>query len=86
MAISGVLHSVQYVVNESGERTAALLDIEAWETLVDWIEMIVDTTVAGQALTELSAAGGRPQQAGWLAWDNLRELWNEEVQFDAAIA
>jgi hypothetical protein len=66
MAISGVLHSVQYVVNESGERTAALLDIEAWETLVDWIEMIGDTTVAGQSLAELSAAGGRPQQAGGL--------------------
>ena len=74
MALTQVLHSVQYVVNERGERTAALLDIQAWETLVNWIETVVDTMLTGEALAELSAAGGRPGQAGWLAWDAVRDL------------
>jgi len=85
MAITDVLQSVQYVVNERGERTAALVDIAAWETLIDWIEAVVDVTVAGQALAELSAAGGRPQQAGWLAWDELRDAWAEEEQSDGTL-
>lgn len=84
MAIAELLGSVQFVVNEQGERTAALLDIDAWQSLMDWLELIADTAVAAQALAELRAAGGRPEQAGWLPWEDLRNTWDQEEHSDAA--
>ena len=76
MAIAEVLKSVQFVVDDKGERTAVLLDIQAWETLINWIETLTDTKMAMQALTELQQAGGRPEQAGWLAWDEISQEWD----------
>lgn len=32
----------------------------------------------GQSLTELEMAGGRPQHAGWLDWDDMSEAWSDE--------
>lgn len=57
---------------------AVLMNIHAWETLTHWLENIIDTKIAAQALTELETAGGRPQQAGWLAWDDIREEWDDK--------
>lgn len=36
MMVSDILASAQFVVNEGGERTAVLLDIAAWQQLVQW--------------------------------------------------
>ena len=83
MAIAESLKSVQFVVDDQGERTAVLLDIAAWETLISWIETLTDTKIAMQALTELEQAGGRPEQAGWLAWDDLSEEWGDEEKIEA---
>ena len=83
MTATEALSSVQFVVDSEGHRTAVLLDIQAWETLVDLIEDATDIGVVSQALRELQAAGGRPQQAGWLDWNDIREDWcDEEVQPD----
>jgi len=73
MAINEALKSARYAVDSNGKAAAVLLDIENWETIIDWIENISDTKVAIQALDELRAAGGRPQQAGWLDWKTIRE-------------
>ncbi|NDJ16452.1 hypothetical protein [Myxacorys almedinensis] len=32
------LRSAQFVVDESGRRTGALLDIKVWEKLLSWVE------------------------------------------------
>ena len=72
------LKSVQSVVDNQGQRTAVFLGIQAWETLVGLIEDVIDSRAASQALLELQAAGGRPQQAGWLDWDDVREDWRDE--------
>lgn len=80
MAIVEALKSAQFVVNSQGEQKAVLLDIQAWETLINWIENVIDTKIATQALVELQMAGGRPQQAGWLAWDKIREDWDDEAE------
>ena len=83
MTATEALSSVQFVVDSEGQRTAVLLDIQAWETLVDLIEDATDIGVVSQVLRELQAAGGRPQQAGWLDWNDIREDWcDEEVQPD----
>ncbi len=73
------LKSVQFVVNTEGRPTAALLSIEAWEALINLLEDVVDMRSARQALSELQAAGGHPQQAGWLAWDEIEAEWDDEA-------
>lgn len=83
MAIVDALKSAQFVVDSKGAQKAVLLDIQAWETLIDWIENIIDTKIATQALAELQVAGGRPQQASWLAWDDISEEWDDEAESEA---
>ncbi len=68
MELVEALKSAQFVIDNEGQRTAVLMDIRSWEMLLNWIEDIADTKIASQALIELHVAGGRPQQAGWLAW------------------
>ena len=79
MGVGDISKSVQFVVDDEGKRTAVLLDIQTWEILVDWIERVTDTKFAVEAITELQLAGGRPEQAGWLAWDDISEAWDGEV-------
>ena len=62
MALVEALKSAQFVVNSKGEHKAVLLDIQAWETLINWIENMIDTKIATQALAELQMAGGRPSR------------------------
>jgi hypothetical protein len=85
MAIVEALQSAQFVVNDQGQRTAVLMDIQAWNTLIEWLEDIIDTKIAVQSLTALETAGGRPQTAGWLDWDDIREEWDdaEEIEFSS---
>lgn len=82
MTIIEALKSAQFVVNNEGQQTGVLLDIQSWEALIDWIETISDTKLAKQALTRLEAEGGRPQQAGWLDWDDISEAWSDEEEVE----
>lgn len=66
--------TVQYVTDSEGRRTGVLLDIRAWESVVDWMENSTDAQLAVKALSELHAGGG-PQGAGWVSWDEVREDW-----------
>lgn len=77
MTVKEVLQSAQFVVNNEGRRTAVLLNIKDWETLIDWIETISDTQIAIQALSDLDAVNGRPEKAGWFAWDDVKKEWND---------
>jgi hypothetical protein len=72
MPVVEALKSAQYVVDKNGHRTGVLLTMQAWQSLMDWIEDIADARLATEALTALQAAGGRPEEAGWLAWDDIR--------------
>lgn len=76
MTIVDALQSAQFVVNDEGKRTAVLMDIQAWDRLIEWLETVIDTQIATRSLTELESAGGRPRQANWLAWEEIREDWN----------
>ncbi len=84
MTVIEALKSAQFVVDNDGHQTAVLLDIQSWEALLNWIENITDTKIAAQGLTELEAAGGRPQQAGWLDWDEINEEWYDEKEVEAS--
>lgn len=83
MVTDAVLKSVQFVVDDAGQRTAVLLDIQTWETLLNWIETVTDTQIAVQALAKLQQAGGRPEQASWLAWEEIGENWGDEKEVEA---
>lgn len=65
------LQSVQYVTVK-GKRFA-LLSLDDWEALIEWLEDVEDAQIAREALTQLDAAGSDPEQAQWLKWDNIRD-------------
>lgn len=84
MVIEETLRSVQFVVDHEGRQTAVLLDIQTWETLINWIETVTDTRIASQILTELKQAGGRPEQAGWLDWNEINEEWGDKEESETS--
>ncbi|NJO41159.1 MAG: hypothetical protein HC769_02960 [Cyanobacteria bacterium CRU_2_1] len=71
------LKSVQFVIDSQGNRTGALLNMATWEALLDWLEAQEDQEILEQSLEELTQAGGRPEQAGWLDWQTARSHWDD---------
>lgn len=78
MTVVDALKSAQFVIDHDGQRTAVVLPMQSWRSLLDWIEDLADARVAAEALSVLQASGGRPQEAGWLAWDAVRGDWEDE--------
>ena len=70
-AMSGLeaLQSVQFVTAK-GKRLA-VLTIEDWEALIDWLESLEDLQIARESFAELRAAGGDRERAGWLKWEDV---------------
>ena len=66
--------SVQFVTVR-GERLA-VVSTDEWEAMIDRLETLEDTQIAREAFAELRAAGGDREKAGWLRWDEVRELLN----------
>ena len=64
-----VLQSVEFL-NIKGKQVA-VLDVENWQALIEWLETLEDLQIAKQALNELKAAGGNRERAGWLKWDDV---------------
>jgi len=62
-----VLRSVQFVTVK-GKRLA-ILSMENWDALIEWLETIEDIQIARQAFAELKAAGGDRKRAGWFEWN-----------------
>jgi hypothetical protein len=65
------LQSVQYVTAK-GKRLA-VVGIEEWEALIEWLETLEDVQIAKQAYEALKVLGGNREQAGWLKWDEVKE-------------
>lgn len=55
------------------DRQYVVVDAADWEALIEWLETLEDLQVFRQAQTELAAAGGDPDRAGWLRWEDLRD-------------
>jgi hypothetical protein len=68
--LSEVLTSVQFLT--AGGRRLAVLDADEWEGLVEWLEAIEDIQIAQRALEQLRTAGGDPETAGWLRWEDVQ--------------
>jgi hypothetical protein len=65
------LQSVQYLTAK-GKRLA-VIGIDEWEAMIEWLETLEDVQIARQAYGELKASGGDRQRAGWLKWDEVKE-------------
>jgi hypothetical protein len=61
---------VQYV-SVKGERFA-IVNIEDWEALLEWLETSGDVPIAGEAYAQPKASGGDRERAGWLRGDELK--------------
>jgi hypothetical protein len=64
------LQSVQYVTARG--RRLAVVGIDDWEALIEWLETLEDTQIATQVYDELRALGGDRERAGWLKWDEVK--------------
>lgn len=63
------LQSVQYVTVE-GKRLA-VLNLDDWETLIEWLETLEDVQRAREAFAGLNAVGGDRELAGWRRWEEV---------------
>ncbi len=72
------LQSVQYVTGKTGR--FAVVNIDDWEALVEWIETLEDVEAAKQAFAELKACNGSRERAGWLRWDDIKGDLGELIQ------
>lgn len=67
-----IVNDIQIVIDAQGKPTAVLLTIAAWERLIGALEDAEDLTIVQQALTDLKAAGGDLEQAGYIPWEEAR--------------
>lgn len=65
------LESVQYVTSKG--RRFAVVEMDDWEAMIEWLEDQEDVRLVQEAYAELKAAGGNRRRAGWLKWDEVRE-------------
>ncbi len=65
------LRSVQFVTVK--QKRFAVLSVEDWEALIEWIETLEDTQIARSAFAELKAASGDRKRAGWLEWEKVKK-------------
>ena len=65
------LQSVQYATVK-GKRFA-VINVNDWEALIEWLETLEDVQTAKQAYAELEAFDGDRDRAGWLRWDEVKE-------------
>ena len=65
------LQSVQYVTVK-GKRFA-IVALDDWEALIEWLETLEDVQAAEEALAELKTFAGERGRAGWLRWDDVKE-------------
>ena len=65
------LQSVQYAT--VGKNRVAVVDLDDWESLIEWLETIEDSQLVKEAFADLKANNGDRQRAGWRRWDELRK-------------
>jgi hypothetical protein len=58
-------------VSVKGERFA-VVNIEHWEALLEWLETSGDVPIAREAYATLKASGGDRERAGWLRGDEVK--------------
>lgn len=74
MKITEILQSVQFIVNQEGKPTAAVLDIKAWEAFISLLEDAEDIKIVQSRIKEWRT------KEGWTSWETfLMELETDEL-------
>ena len=76
MAINEVLASVQFVIGENGEPTAALVDFAVWQEIVKMLEEAEDQGLVRDYLRRRREAAS-PQEMDLVPWEEV------EAELDA---
>jgi citrate lyase beta subunit len=71
-------NGVRFVVGADGQPTAVQVDMDVWEQIIAALEDAEDVALARTALTELEAAGGDPDKAGWLRLEDVQKDWEAD--------
>ena len=64
---------IQFVIGAEGKPTAVLVDITAWEQILDALEDAEDVALVKQTLAVLDAAGGDLKKAGFISWEEAKK-------------
>lgn len=85
MTISETLKDVKFVVGPDGQPTAALVDIAAWQRVVDFLEEAEDQGLLRAYLTRRRTARS-PEELGLVSWEQAEaELDAREERGDAPV-
>lgn len=71
MTVMEILQSVQFVVNQEGNPTAAVLDIKVWEAILSMLEDAEDIQIIRNRVQNWRI------KEGWTAWEDF------EAELDA---
>jgi len=76
MPVTEALASVEFIVGRDGKPRAAVLDMAAWEALIDWLEDVEeDWSIVQAALPRLRMG---LEKAGLLRWEDVEAEWGDE--------
>jgi len=75
MTLAEALASVEFIVGRDGKPRAAVLEIAAWEALIDWLEDVEDRAIVRAALPRLRMG---PEKAGALRWEDVEAEWSDD--------
>jgi hypothetical protein len=73
MTVSEILQSVQFVVDQEGRPTAAILDMKAWEAFLSVLEDAEDAELLRDRLKNWRS------KQGWTRWEDF----DAEMESDA---
>ena len=76
MTVAGALASVEFIVGRDGKPQAAVLEIAAWEALIDWLEDAEDLGLALDYAARRKEAAS-PEAMGLVMWEEV------EAELDA---
>jgi hypothetical protein len=68
MTVSEALEQVQFVVGPDGQPTAALVEIDTWQALVDLLEEAEDQGLLRAYLARRRTARS-PEEMGLISWE-----------------
>ena len=66
------LKSIQFVIGSDGKPSAVQMNIETWESLLDWMEDTEDRALVKELLPKLRRG---PQPASTLNWNDVKSDW-----------
>ncbi len=75
------MNNVRYMVDNHGKPTAAVIDIQLWESLLEWLEDEADLRLAKERLAgwQTAVEQYRRDRSGWVTLEDLEA----ELQLEA---